>query len=183
MEARSLLLITRSGGASPNTLVPHPRDIKQVDLFVLGATTCHSQTTIMDFWPATERNNDTLTDILTYISQLSLDDIDTLQSRVQSNDPTLSDEELAMALFAEEAAGLLNVAKEHVGQSTRESRSIVEELEEMEAAARYDRIVALAISEGHPIPPRPLLPLRRAVSESDSDDSSGVLDFSTSDSE
>ncbi|EKM60894.1 uncharacterized protein PHACADRAFT_247113 [Phanerochaete carnosa HHB-10118-sp] len=136
----------------------------------------------MDLWPATERGNAALTDVFAYISRLSLDDIDTLQSRVQAGDPALSDEELAMALFAEEAAGLLNVAKGHAGHSARH-RPIVEELEEIEAAARYDHLVALAISEGRPIPPMPALPLRRTISEPDSDYGSGSIGFATSDAE
>lgn len=35
------------------------------------------------------------------------------------------------------------------------SRFILEELEELEEVARYDRLVALAISEGNPISQRP----------------------------
>lgn len=136
----------------------------------------------MESW-APDRGHDAFADVFAYISSLSLDDIDTLQSHAPGGSSTLSDEELAMALFAQEAAGLLNIAKEHAGQSTRHNRSIIEELEEMEALARYDHQVALAIAEDRPIPPMPALPLRRAVSEPDAYDSAEDSDFGTSDSE
>ncbi|KAI0690700.1 hypothetical protein BC835DRAFT_1548023 [Cytidiella melzeri] len=99
-----------------------------------------------------------ITDVISYISQLGLHDIQSLQSQAHNkdSDAALTDEELALALFAEEAEGLLNITRAHVlGSSNSSSRSILEELEEMEEAARYDHLVALAISQGNPIPPRP----------------------------
>ena len=103
---------------------------------------------------------DGITDVISYISRLDLQDIHSLQSRAHdtSSNTALSDQELALALFAEEAEGLLNIAKEHVlhgddiGPS---SLAIQQELEEREETARYDHLVALAISQGNPIPPRP----------------------------
>ena len=63
-------------------------------------------------------NSDVLADVISYISELSLDGIDSLQSRMLNKDDALSDEELAMALFAEEAQGMLNVAKERASHAT-----------------------------------------------------------------
>lgn len=89
-----------------------------------------------------------------------------------------------MALFAEEAEGLLNIAKDRVGQAIGRASTMIEELEEMEAAARYDRLVAFAISEGQEIPPRPTPPSRTRLSEPDSDgQSSGASSSSASDAE
>lgn len=106
-----------------------------------------------------------ITDVISYISRLGLQDIRTLQSRAQQRDANtgLTDQELALALFAEEAEGLLNIARDHVADGINDgsrSLTILEELEEMEEAARYDHLVALAISEGNPIPPRPDRPQR-----------------------
>lgn len=101
---------------------------------------------------------DAVTDVLSYISRLDLDDIESLQSRSrnkQRDEEVLSDEELAMLLFAEEAEGLLNITKEYRAEDSSEPRSMLQELLELEEAARYDHQVALAISEGRPIPPRP----------------------------
>lgn len=127
-------------------------------------------------------NPNVLADVFSYISELSLDGIDTLQSRALSRDDTLSDEELAMALFAEEAEGLLNIAKDRATHAISRTATIFEELEEMEAAARYDHLVALAISEGRDIPPRPPFAPRANIVEPDSDDeSSGASSSSASD--
>lgn len=114
-------------------------------------------------------DSDVLTDIITYISRLSVDGIDSLQSYAHNKDELLSDEELAMAIFAEEAEGLLNIAKDRVERSSSPDLSIVQELEEMEIAARYDRMVAIAISEGGPLPPRPSVRARITLTPPDLD--------------
>lgn len=130
-----------------------------------------------------------MADVITYISQLGLDDIESLQARSRNKDAALTDEELALALFAEEAEGLLNITRERAsststrGDSSRTVLEELEELEELEALARYDHLVALAISEGRPIPPMPIL--RHAASqtelpEDDTDDSESSI---SSDSE
>ena len=100
---------------------------------------------------------DAVADVLGYISRLDLDDIESLQSRRNKHhdEETLSDEELAMLLFAEEAEGLLNITKEHRTETSEEPRSMLQELLDLEDAARYDRQVAWAIAEDLPIPPRP----------------------------
>lgn len=135
----------------------------------------------MDLFTPVPYNPDALADVITYISQLSLDGIDSLQSRAQDKDAVLTDEELAMAIFAEEAEGLLNIAKDRV--SNVRGRSIYEELEEIESAARYDRLVALAISEGRPIPPRPTsFPSGNASLLEDDDDESSIASSSSSSS-
>lgn len=123
-------------------------------------------------------------DVFAYISELSIDDIDSLQYYAHNRDDIFSDEELAMALFAEEAEGLLNIAKDRVGQAIGRASTMIEELEEIEAAARYDRFVALAISEGREIPPRPTPLSRNSLSEPDSDgESSDASSSSASDAE
>lgn len=111
-----------------------------------------------------------LTDVITYISELGLDDIDSLQSLSTQDDDTLSDEELAMALFAEEAKGLLNIAKERVGHALDRARTIFEELEEMETTARLDRLVALSLASGSGTPPRPTFYSQTNLAESEPDD-------------
>ena len=107
----------------------------------------------------TEVEFDAVTDVLSYISRLDLDDIDSLQSRSHRKPQDadyLSDEELAMLLFVEEAEGLLNRAREHRSDdNATESMSMLDELLQLEDDARYDHQVALAISEDRPIPPRP----------------------------
>ena len=110
----------------------------------------------MDFMMTEEF--DAVTDILTYISRLDLDDIDSLQSRSQRKPDAhyLADEDLAMQLFAEEAEGLLNLAREHRSEdNAAQSLSMLDELLQLEEDARYDHQVALAIAEDRPIPPRP----------------------------
>lgn len=106
--------------------------------------------------PQRRGDSDGVGDVISYISQLGLQDINDIQSRANKQvDTVLSDHELALALFAEEAEGLLNIARARHNDDHMPPRSILEELEEMEEAARYDRLVAVAISEGRPIPPRP----------------------------
>lgn len=101
--------------------------------------------------------HDELEDLLSYIAGMNLKEIDTLQARTSdpSGDSTLSDEELARLLFAQEAEGLLNITKDYTTGSSHR-HSLLEELTAMETAARYDREVALAISEGRPTPPPPI---------------------------
>lgn len=95
-------------------------------------------------------------DIINYITQLELADIESLQERSRhQGETTLSDEELAMLLFVEEAEGLLNITKGHRAASVRQSGSLLQELMEREELERYDHEVALAISEDRPIPPPP----------------------------
>lgn len=115
----------------------------------------------MNSFPPTPPEDGGIAAVIAYISQLELQDIESLQLLLydedEDNDAVLSDEAIALALFAEEAQGLLNIARERAldEEFTRSgSRSILEELEGLEEDARYDHLVALAISEGNPIPPR-----------------------------
>ncbi len=101
---------------------------------------------------------DGFSDVISYISQLALDDIESLQERSRNkgrDEEIMTDEELAMMIFAEEAEGLLNIRREHISERSNKPCSMLQELLEMEEAARYDHQVALAISEDRPIPPRP----------------------------
>lgn len=116
--------------------------------------------------------------VISYISRLELQDIQTLQERAQRGNSSVgvTDEELALALFAEEAEGLLNVAQGHVVDQRNDGGrplTVFEELEEMEEVARYDHLVALAISQGTPIPPRPAR-RQRGTEQTTSSTSQGV---------
>ncbi|KZT06378.1 uncharacterized protein LAESUDRAFT_714427 [Laetiporus sulphureus 93-53] len=110
---------------------------------------------------ATDTRNDELTDLLSYISQLGLDDIDDLLSRnATGSGDALNDEELALLVFAEEAQGLLNIVKDHVSAAPSgvvdDVTTLLDQLVVMEDMARYDREMAIALSEGRDPPPRPV---------------------------
>lgn len=99
--------------------------------------------------------------VLQYISHLRIDDIEDLQTRSAQNASSLSDEELAKLLFAEEASALLNVTRDHIaGPSTHGTRTLMEELLAMEEMAQFDHEMALALSEDRPFPVRPETKLR-----------------------
>ena len=119
----------------------------------MASTSFHMDYTMAEF------EFDAVADVLSYISRLDLDDIDSLQSHSQRKRQDvnyLTDEELAMHLFAEEAEGLLNRAREHRSEdNSAESLSMLDELLQLEDDARYDHQVALAIADDRPIPPRP----------------------------
>ena len=100
--------------------------------------------------------------VLQYISQLDIDDIDDLQARNAQEDASLTDEELAKLIFAQEAESLLNVTRTHIsGLAVPDSNVLIEELIAMEEMARFDHEVALAIAEDRPIPVRPEQPRNR----------------------
>ncbi|KAF7789869.1 hypothetical protein EIP86_000817 [Pleurotus ostreatoroseus] len=110
---------------------------------------------------------DPIVDMIAYITRLDLDDIESLQERSRhkgQGGTTLSDEELAMLLFVEEAEGLLNIVKGHGASSVRQPATLLQELVEREEMERYDHEVALAIHEGRPIPSPPE---RRSIATSD----------------
>ncbi|TCD67542.1 hypothetical protein EIP91_012296 [Steccherinum ochraceum] len=93
--------------------------------------------------------------VLQYITHLRLDDIEDLQTRSAQDASSLSDEELAKLMFAEEASALLNVTRDHIaGPSTHDTRTLMEELAAMEEMARFDHEMALALSEDRPLPVR-----------------------------
>ncbi len=121
-------------------------------------------------------------DVISYISRLDLQDIEALQERAQRRNSSVgvTDEELALALFAKEAEGLLNVAQGRVVYQRNDGGrplTVFEELEEMEEVARYDHLVALAVSQGTPIPPRPAR-RQRGAQQTTSSTSQGVLSTS-----
>ncbi|KAH8100559.1 hypothetical protein BXZ70DRAFT_158368 [Cristinia sonorae] len=135
-----------------------------------------------------------LEDLIQYITHLHLDDIEDLQARNAEDDTSLSDEELAKLIFAQEAESLLNITRDHIaGPSAAGSQDLIEELIAMEEMARFDHEVALAIAEDRPIPmrpestrlgrrDRPLRPPSHNESEDDSD-ASTVISSSASDLE
>ncbi|KAI0085642.1 hypothetical protein BDY19DRAFT_431837 [Irpex rosettiformis] len=137
------------------TLASSPRPLS---MSTLHGQTLH-QTHGFQHNPSSDRR-DGIADVISYIAQLDLQDIQALQAQAHtsSSGPALTDQELALALFAEEAEGLLNVARDHALDRDIDdigSFAFLQELEEMEEAARYDHLVALALSQGNPIPPRP----------------------------
>ncbi|CAL1696541.1 unnamed protein product [Somion occarium] len=100
-------------------------------------------------------NANGLASVLQYITLLDQDDIEDLQSHTgPSVDVVLSDEELARLLFAQEASSLLNISKDYASGSSTEGRSLLEELTAMEEMARFDHEMAVALSEGRPLPTR-----------------------------
>ena len=105
-----------------------------------------------------------LSELLAHISNLSLGELNThLSNRRQTAIPgqPLSDEELSLSLFAAEAEGLLNVAKDHAtGVGGPGEDALYDALYEMEQTAQYDRMMAIALAEGRDPPPRPPAPTR-----------------------
>ena len=63
---------------------------------------------------------------------------------------------MALALFSQEAEGLLNTAKAHIliEEDVDENR-LTDQLLDMEEMARFDRAIAVAISEGREPPTKP----------------------------
>lgn len=102
-----------------------------------------------------------ITEHLAYISSLNLEEIAALQAQqiyLKSPRPLqfLNDRQLAMAHFAYEAEGLLNIARDRrYGGDDVSAQDLLAELQEQEDSARYDRLVAIAIATDMPIPPRP----------------------------
>ncbi|KAI0082223.1 hypothetical protein K474DRAFT_846399 [Panus rudis PR-1116 ss-1] len=96
-----------------------------------------------------------MTSTLQYIVHLNVTEIDDLQARARTdpNDTQLTDEELAMLLFVQDAESLLNRTREH--KRTRDdSDSLLEEFFDWEETARFDHELAIALSEGRPPPVR-----------------------------
>ncbi|KAI0768485.1 hypothetical protein BD413DRAFT_614362 [Trametes elegans] len=98
--------------------------------------------------------------LLELISELSLREINHLQmkqrvdGRARPAGTATDDNELALALFADEAASLLNISKDRI-LNPRYRQDLLDELIAIEETARYDHALALALSEGRPPPPRP----------------------------
>lgn len=98
---------------------------------------------------------DGLTALLKMISNMSVQEIDEgiVRHGDSSQTASRSDTNLASSLFAEEAEGLLNVAKDHLIHGVR-NEDLLQELLEIEETARYDHLMAVALSEGRDPPPR-----------------------------
>ena len=97
--------------------------------------------------------------MMEHISLLTVADIDVVLSKRRQTESSvlLSDNELALALFAEEAEGLLNITKGRISASNYDNESFADELFNMEQMAHYDHLMAIALSEGRAPPPRPRL--------------------------
>ncbi|OJT12588.1 hypothetical protein TRAPUB_10829 [Trametes pubescens] len=108
--------------------------------------------------------------LLERISEFPLLEIEELQAKRRAR--PVSDADLALALFAEEAEPLLNVSKDRSRDGRR--AEVLDELLHMEEIARYDHALALALSEGRDPPPRPANLRRRKRHSVDSDDGGGV---------
>ncbi|KAI0670102.1 hypothetical protein C8Q78DRAFT_167871 [Trametes maxima] len=100
---------------------------------------------------------DGLSELLEHISLLRPDQIQEAESaRAHASQRSSSDWVLAFSAFAEEAEALLNVSKDHLsGQDSRRGKDLLDKLIEVEETARYDHMLALALSEGRPPPPMP----------------------------
>lgn len=111
---------------------------------------------------------DGLTALLAHISHLTpyqLDDLLAKRNQTAAPVPSISDEELALLLFAEEAEGLLNIAKDHVANEAELEDTLFDALLEAEETAEYDRSMAIALSQGRNPPPRPPPRSRRGQGE------------------
>ncbi|OSD06019.1 hypothetical protein PYCCODRAFT_1474892 [Trametes coccinea BRFM310] len=98
--------------------------------------------------------------LLEHLSAVHSIETGELQSRraagsARSSGEPQSDAELARAMFAEEAEGLLNTAKERIVLKGDTEGDLLEELIKIEETARYDRALAIALSQGRDPPPRP----------------------------
>lgn len=122
-----------------------------------------------------------LTGLLQYITLLNDDEIEDLKTLGDDVDvDELDDEGLARFLFAQEAASLLNMTKDHRSSSANEADiSLLDELASIEEMARFDHEMALALAEGRPPPTRSERPSReQELNDQPFDDPSyGVLLF------
>ncbi|KAI0651651.1 hypothetical protein C8Q79DRAFT_49464 [Trametes meyenii] len=100
---------------------------------------------------------DGLSELLEHISQLRSDQIQEAEYVRESAKQRLSsDRVLAFSAFAEEAEALLNVSKDHLsGHDSRRGKDLLDKLIDIEETARYDHMLALALSKGRPPPPMP----------------------------
>ena len=91
-----------------------------------------------------------------HISYMTPDIIDDILSKRGPHEGAMRDEDLALALFAEEAEGLLHISKSRARVGDADMEAFADELFEMERMAQYDRLVAIALSEGRDPPPPPI---------------------------
>ncbi|EMD41697.1 hypothetical protein CERSUDRAFT_110272 [Gelatoporia subvermispora B] len=121
------------------------------------------------------QESDVFSSLFTYIANLGLDDLDELESHskntrrdgtLTSSSAPLSDEELALQLFWEEAQPLLSIAKDFLVGGSRvedDSQTLLDEFAAVEEMARLDHEMAIALSEGRDPPPRlPPIPISRS---------------------
>lgn len=98
---------------------------------------------------------------MAHISHLGPSELDTFLAMCDSDPESLAsvldDDELALVLFAQEAEGLLQIARDHMLEDNgdEDSDELLDELLRMEENAEYDRTVALALSRDMDPPPRP----------------------------
>jgi hypothetical protein len=101
-------------------------------------------------------------DLLSLVASLALEDVDDLHASAKGKTrfgapPT--DAEVAMRLYAEEAASLLAFSKDAALARSMDSaldtdRGVLAQVLGEELSARHDREVAVALSEGRQPPPR-----------------------------
>ena len=105
---------------------------------------------------ASMHREDGLSALMELISAMSTDTIDDLLAKRKAPNTSvdLSDDDIALALFAEEAEGLLNFAKDHRVEGAVDE-GLLDELMELEEMAHYDHLMAIALSQGKEPPPRP----------------------------
>lgn len=109
-------------------------------------------------------NDERDSDLLSIIAALTLEDVKELQDDRRSSvastisQDTLTDEELAVQLYAEEANSLLLFAQDaalaySINTALRSDRSLIREMVREETTAIRDRRMALAMGTGRSITP------------------------------
>ncbi len=99
--------------------------------------------------------------LLSLVASCSLEDVEAIQGRRKGKDRggPLTDEELALQLFAEEARALQILAQDialarSIDNALRADATILDQYEQIEQVERHDREVARALAEGRPPPTR-----------------------------
>ncbi|KAI8995299.1 hypothetical protein BD414DRAFT_410253 [Trametes punicea] len=102
-----------------------------------------------------EKDLDDPATLLSLIAKLSLEDVNELRSQHVGarSDGTLTDEELALELFAEEATVLDTFARDmrvaqSLGRALESDADLLDDMARLEEMARRDREFAIAIAEG-----------------------------------
>ena len=107
--------------------------------------------------PSLPINN--VADLLSLVAEISLQDVDDLKGRQKGKNVagSLTDEEFALQLFAEEARALQSFVRDmsfahSIGEALCADADLLEEHAFTEEIARRDREIARAIAGGRPIP-------------------------------
>ena len=113
-----------------------------------------------------------------HISRLAMNDIDDILSKRGNSSvlsAPLSDRELALSFFAEEAEGLLIMSRDYALSGGVDGRNLAVELLNIEETAHYDHLIAIALSEDKEPPSRPLPHDRTRLGRNDANRYGNVL--------